>query len=96
MGFTLFYELNRRDSPSILKSVVPLTEEPHQMPQPEGLHAGAWKPPEPEGIPWARMQPADISFSTSAQWHWGQGGVGSPLERTKCSKQWQQLLHWYS
>jgi hypothetical protein len=68
----------------------------YQIPQPEGLQDGAAKPPEPEAIPWARTQPADISFSTSLQSHSGHIGAGSLADIISSSKQWQQALHWYS
>jgi hypothetical protein len=66
------------------------------MRQPEGLQAGALKPPDPVGIPCGRTQPADISFCTSAQSHLGHLGFGALDEKTSSSKQWQQALHWYS
>jgi hypothetical protein len=67
-----------------------------QIPQPEGLQDGAAKPPDPEGIPWALTQLADINFSTSAQSHCGHLGGGSSAEKVNSSKQLQQALHWYS
>ena len=67
-----------------------------QIPQPDGLQAGAANPPDPEGIPWALTQLADISFSTSAHSHWGHLGGGSSADKVNSSKQLQQALHWYS
>jgi hypothetical protein len=60
---------------------------------PEGLQAGALKPPEPLGIPCARMQPADMSFCTSAQPHSGHLGATLAALKVSSSKQWQQALH---
>jgi hypothetical protein len=60
---------------------------------PEGLQAGALKPPDPVGIPWGRTQPADMSFCTSPQSHLGHLGFGALDEKTSSSKQWQQALH---
>jgi hypothetical protein len=60
------------------------------------LQAGPLKPPEPVAMPCARTQPADMSFWTSAQSHWGHFGAGSSLRNVNSSKQWQQALHWYS
>jgi hypothetical protein len=51
---------------------------------------------EPPEIACARMQLADISFSTSAQAHFGHLGAGSLDDNMSSSKQWQQALHWYS
>ena len=65
----------------------------NHIPQPEGLQAGWANPPDPLGIPWALTQPADISFSTSAQAHSGHLGAGSLEDITSSSKQWQQALH---
>jgi hypothetical protein len=47
-------------------------------------------------MPLARKQPADINFSTSGHAHWGQAGAVSSADKDRYSKQWQQLLHWYS
>jgi hypothetical protein len=60
------------------------------------LQDGAANPPDPEGIPWALTQPADISFSTSLHSHSGHLGAGSLADIINSSKQWQQALHWYS
>jgi hypothetical protein len=68
----------------------------HYIPQPVGLQDGAANPPDPDGIPWARMQPADINFSTSAHSHSGHLGGGSLADNVNSSKQLQQALHWYS
>jgi hypothetical protein len=57
------------------------------------LQGGGLNPPEPVGIPWARTHPADISFSTSAQPHFGHLGFGALAERISSSKQAQQALH---
>jgi hypothetical protein len=56
-------------------------------PPPDGLHFGALNPPDPVGMPWALMHPADISFSTSAQSHTGHLGAGSLAENVSVSKQ---------
>jgi hypothetical protein len=74
---------------------VPEPETGSQIPQPpaEGLQAGGLKPPEPVGIPLGRMAPADMSFSTSLHWQFGQTGESLLEPKTSCSKQWQQALH---
>ena len=71
----------------------PQTGEGYQMDQPEGLHADSLNPPDPVGIPRGLANDTDMSFSTSAHWHWGQLGAGSLVDSSSSSKQWQQPLH---
>ncbi len=67
------------------------------MPQPpEGEQAGDVNPPDPEGMPWARIDPALMSFFTCSHPHSGQTGSESSDENTRDSKTWQHPLHWYS
>ncbi len=80
----------------VLEFTIPPTEGFDQIDQPEGLQAGSLNPPEPVGMPWGLTEGADISFSTSGQRHSGQSGDDSPADNRRASKQWQQLLHWYS
>jgi hypothetical protein len=64
------------------------------MPQPpEGEQAGGLNPPEPVGMPWARIDPALMSFFTSPHPHSGQAGSGSLDESIRDSNTWQQALH---
>jgi hypothetical protein len=74
-----------------------LNQDGGYMPQPPtGVQAGGLNPPDPVGIPWARIEPALISFLTFSHEHSGQTGSGSLDENTSDSKTWQHSLHWYS
>jgi hypothetical protein len=66
------------------------------QPPPDGLHLGGEKPPLPEGTPWGRMAPADISRRTSVVQQDGHWGAASWLDRLKCSNSQLQLSHRYS
>ena len=56
---------------------------------PDGLQAGALKPPLPLGIPSGRTAPAEISRVTLALQQVGHLGSGSLAESCKCSNsQW--------
>ena len=55
--------------------------------QPEGLQDDALKPPEPEGMPLARMLLADINLHTCVLPHWGHFGGGSLEDSINSSKQ---------
>jgi hypothetical protein len=48
---------------------------------------GDLNPPDPAGTPLGRTHPADMSFFTFLLWQRGQGGLGSLLEKVRCSKQ---------
>jgi hypothetical protein len=71
-------------------------ENQERIPQPEGLHFGGAKPPDPLGMPDGRTDAAEINFCTSPQSHLGHFGSAWCAEKTISSKQWQQALHWYS
>jgi hypothetical protein len=58
----LDYETKRTRKLGFLQNRLPQLGKVYIRQPPEGLQEGVLKPPDPVGIPWARTQPADISF----------------------------------
>lgn len=58
----LDYETKRTRKLGFLQNRLPQLGKVYIRQPPEGLQEEVLKPPDPVGIPWARTQPADISF----------------------------------